>query len=353
MSVFLGKDNSLSPIIHITGNPQSISTLKTGPIVDTVFHSSLPYMHVLGKHDLTYVGTIYGGTNKSFRLDDAVISYIDAGKYSYMIVFNDSDICNSTQNLQYYGRGNPVADNFWLSDTYNNFSFTPTLTHRNFTTNILSTTKVTLVITSISNGEHVEPSFTNADIRVSAGSLELGGINIAEFIWLAYSGVNALDPSVNISPTDKLQLVNYSNTASSSSSLLLNSTSSTIYVNGLPQFSSSTQFATKKSSAVYLSPLMQYSGTYTVSIPTSFKYIYGCRYTDPRTSGWGTVISANDNTYTTLELFFMSPDGGQTAILSHNVYIKCFNGLISILIDTRTDYDYSIPKVQFAFIGIE
>lgn len=59
MSLFLGKDNANSSVLHITKGVTPEVSMKSGVLSNTIFHSDLPYLSILDYVELDYYVTYY------------------------------------------------------------------------------------------------------------------------------------------------------------------------------------------------------------------------------------------------------------------------------------------------------
>lgn len=102
MSIFIGNDNSLTPVVHITSSGYSENVMKSGVNSSTLFHSSLPYLHQKLYTSVQWYEHVAGGQypyrSRSVLLSTSIINLILAG-YEFMVIVNSANSSNLSVGL--------------------------------------------------------------------------------------------------------------------------------------------------------------------------------------------------------------------------------------------------------------
>ena len=113
MSIFIGNDNSLTPVVHIASSGYSENVMKSGVNSNTLFHSSLPYLQQKLYTSVQWYEHVAGGQypyrSRSVLLSDSIINLILAG-YEFMIIVNSANSNNLSVGLpvsSYFNRTTP------------------------------------------------------------------------------------------------------------------------------------------------------------------------------------------------------------------------------------------------------
>ena len=102
MSIFIGNDNSSTPVVHITSSSYSENVMKSGVNSNTLFHSSLPYLQQKFYASVQFYEHIAGGyysyKSRSVLLSTSIINLILAG-YEFMVIVNSVNSGNLSVGL--------------------------------------------------------------------------------------------------------------------------------------------------------------------------------------------------------------------------------------------------------------
>lgn len=176
MSLYVG-DVGGTPILHVTRDPQTISTLQTAsPISVSSFHSKADFSKVVLNEYLTYVGTVpYGGYRYTSTInleniyltpDLFILVLVEIAGVTYIDVPDSFRITSP----------NGVGANK-QSHLFKNFSFYGFYTQQPTSVRIIQTTKYTLGV--------------GTSILINANSLIVGGIDFTENVLTISDGVNS------------------------------------------------------------------------------------------------------------------------------------------------------------------
>lgn len=102
MSIFIGNDNSSTPVVHITSSSYSENVMKSGVNSSTLFHSSLPYLQQKLYESVQFYEHVAGGRypymSRSVLLSTSTINLILAG-YEFMVIVNSVNSSNLSIGL--------------------------------------------------------------------------------------------------------------------------------------------------------------------------------------------------------------------------------------------------------------
>ena len=112
MSLYLGRDNYNNGILHITDGITPESSMKTGVLPDTLFHSSMPYLQKRYSEDIGVIAVARSLTQFAYliNLSDTCISLINQGYYFNIVYAIGSNGYTKTilNNASYgYGSNDP------------------------------------------------------------------------------------------------------------------------------------------------------------------------------------------------------------------------------------------------------
>lgn len=233
MSLFIGKNNDGTPLVHITSDTREASSLKTAPIGTSVFHSDLGY--------LSY--TVYSPIMTTFIPDYKVSSsYYPGGlviempaefyaKFSvytnrcYFILLDDSD---SGLNVYHYNLGTKPPNDLPPQIAW--YSFIPTATTNNglyegelpYPTSVnrygyintkVNTANVKLIVTNYADATIIEKNKTSNSISISNESFTVGGVDISRYPYITRHIINNIDTSIVLN-NEVYQLCNSNSTGS-------------------------------------------------------------------------------------------------------------------------------------------
>ena len=105
MSLFIGKDNSNNCILHITAGTNDINSMKNSILINTMFHTSLPYVQQVYAEDIqTYRNSMFNGQSYSYSfsaiLSNTIIDYINQG-YLFDIVLSTNNSSHKRTSLDF------------------------------------------------------------------------------------------------------------------------------------------------------------------------------------------------------------------------------------------------------------
>ena len=108
MSLYIGKDNSNNSLLHTTTGVNDISSMKNSVLVNTMFHTSLPYVQQVYIEDVpTYRNSWFNGQvysyNFSAMLSNTIIDYINQG-YLFDIVVATKNSKHKRTSLDFASR---------------------------------------------------------------------------------------------------------------------------------------------------------------------------------------------------------------------------------------------------------
>lgn len=87
MSLYLGKDDSDNPLLHMTSGTRTPAELKSGSYPDTIFDSRMPYLTITARYLLTRLPDYAGA--KVFDITD-VASYFSTTSEAFIVILEDS-----------------------------------------------------------------------------------------------------------------------------------------------------------------------------------------------------------------------------------------------------------------------
>lgn len=108
MSLYIGKDNNGNTLLHTTAGASDVSSMKSGVLANTMFHTSMPYVQQVYMEDVpTYRASWdYGNGyayNFSAMLSNTIIDYINQG-YIFDIVVATKNSGHQRTSLDFASR---------------------------------------------------------------------------------------------------------------------------------------------------------------------------------------------------------------------------------------------------------
>lgn len=194
MSFYTGKDNSNNAILHITNGVTPQSSMKSGVLANSIFHSSLPYLEV--------------EVHKMIRVDantlEAPISFINSvGSKQPFFLTVDGVLQNFAMDLfMYRWHSSSNATTNWPTNTYKYIRKAST-TEENYA----------YIIKNINNRNYVPFTPTANDIKIGGGEFKIKGKNLYDVIFLQNAVINSEDNAFyadNSNPdvTRRMQAIN-------------------------------------------------------------------------------------------------------------------------------------------------
>ena len=228
MSLFLGKDNSNNPIMHISSGTSTIDTLKGPPMTNTTFHSDITYLSYkvftpISSYFIPNTSasstTYYTGGLAIEMSNEFYAMFSVYPNRLYIILLDDSDNGLNNASLPWAGRTalDYPAQCSWFSTPpvastndgrYEGETQNPSYTNRyGYINTQLNTSNIKLIVTNYSwEGTLFNYKTSNA-ISVSASGLIIGGIDITNYPYISRHIINSVDSSINLNG-DMFQLVN-------------------------------------------------------------------------------------------------------------------------------------------------
>ena len=226
MSLFIGKDASGDPIMHITKVNSTISTLKGAPTVDSVFHSSLPYIeHTI--YDATNIRSftnrnvnVYsGGTTYAFSIPAECITSIKNNYCAFIIINTGAGFSTNPAIIGLYidSGGTVDAANYqqyyFCNSTNTAFSYYADSTYNNIVIGISSGTLVSakVVVTNVTSaGYQAKTPINTSGILIDNTDIKIHGNGILTYRYISQCPMNTTDLrfSVDNAPHTQFQLVN-------------------------------------------------------------------------------------------------------------------------------------------------
>ena len=195
MSFYTGKDTSNNAILHITNGVTPQSSMKSGVLANSIFHSSLPYLE-LEVHKMIRVNA---------TTLEAPISFINSvGSKQPFFLTVDGVLQNYAMDLfMYRWHSSSNVNNNWPTNTYKYIRKAST-TDNNYA----------YVIKNINNRNYVPFTPTANDIKIGGGEFSIKGKNLYNTIFLQNAVINSEDNAFyadNSNPIDnarRMQAIN-------------------------------------------------------------------------------------------------------------------------------------------------
>ena len=174
MSFYTGKDNSNNAVLHITNGVTPQSSMKSGVLANSIFHSSLPYLEL--------------EVHKMIRVDannlEAPISFINSvGSKQPFFLTVDGVLQNFAMDLfMYRWHSSSTTTNNWPTNTYKYIRKAST-TEENYA----------YIIKNINNRNYVPFTPTANDIKIGGGEFSIKGKNLYTTIFLQNAVLNSED----------------------------------------------------------------------------------------------------------------------------------------------------------------
>lgn len=127
MSLFIGKDNSNNCILHTTAGANDINSMKNSVLVNTMFHTSLPYVQQVYIEDVhTYRNAWFNGQDYSYNfsamLSNTIIDYINQG-YLFDVVLSTNNSGHSRTSLDFASSFDKSGPPLTVVDTYSTTTY--------------------------------------------------------------------------------------------------------------------------------------------------------------------------------------------------------------------------------------
>ena len=174
MSFYTGKDNSNDAVLHITNGVTPQSSMKSGVLANSIFHSSLPYLEL--------------EVHKMIRVDsntlEAPISFINSvGSKQPFFLTVDGVLQNYAMDLfMYRWHSSSNATTNWPNNTYKYIRKAST-TEENYA----------YIIKNINNRNYVPFTPTANDIKIGGGEFSIKGKNLYNTVFLQNAVLNSED----------------------------------------------------------------------------------------------------------------------------------------------------------------
>lgn len=220
MSIYIGKDNEGSPIIHTTSNTVSSTTLKAGPVSTTTYHSdeTLCLLETYTAYDIS-ISYSYN-TNSGYTMDALICRFSDEfytkfeeypTRKFYPILGGDSTNSLGLINPddQYYKRPSALVD--WWPTSANAHAKSPSI-YPNDTSPLPSTslkyarihtnykgTDVKMILSNF-NDSGLIPGFakTSSQISLDASDVTVGGVSLKDTRYLSSKVLNSVDKVITL-----------------------------------------------------------------------------------------------------------------------------------------------------------
>lgn len=217
MSLYIGKDNNNNSILHTTTSTETISSMRSGILQSTAFHSDLPYaMHkvysplssnVLYIPDQPY---LYPSYITTYTIPTELLQLCIDKMFLCVVVdgpkvLSGANVPNaySEGSVVWYATPSPTSSTLYVA--------VPSLTYKypavlgNFTA---SGTKFYSFNISQETG-YIPVSFPGTDINIDEGVIGIKGIDLSSIGYLSSSSINTVDTTATTSNTlDTIQFVN-------------------------------------------------------------------------------------------------------------------------------------------------
>jgi len=218
MSMYLGKDNSGNPLIHVTAGVDSVNVLKSvTAYARSVFHSNSSYIKV------TEVGTAYGyyghwADNPNWR------------RYAYYNVTSPTAVQDKPAgakvfNFGIYTDGHTGVTSFVGSDVVSGKQYFWRSINYSSSSRLATTAETRAgsitfyAITVIGN------TSSGKDVQIGKGGFRVGNFNVHLHSFLSRGRVNTIDTFYNVYNFGVLQILNSKKSSSSYSGFGLNNNS--------------------------------------------------------------------------------------------------------------------------------
>ena len=240
MSLYVGKDANGAGVMHLTQGPTELSSMKSGILSNTVFHSSLKYV-TWTEYPLTPVVRENGST--FLRLDMYVAADIGANRRLFIVSIGGVVIQHVTQvynfdNVYSWRNGGWFGAWYGGGNQYYNESSVPDGGHYDYLPPAgmdLSNSK--LYVLNLTDTGYLPISTPANDIRVSRASIVVRGVDLLNLKYISPNQINSVDTVLNLGGRS-LQLINSYTFSPSVLSLISNRSETSIYKNGQAIFTS-------------------------------------------------------------------------------------------------------------------
>ena len=214
MSLFFGK-NGAKGVLHMTKGEHSEADMKGAFFSDSIFHSALPYVQVLGIYSLVRNST----SPRAFYLENELLDYLVDGYSALIIGRNAEDPANT---YRFVVRRHEQFGEYYLSSyiLYPQYRFAkrpdeslayldpnteifPTTTSRylllgssvdpydGWTYN--NTTEIKMVILSIKNGVFKPIQKLDESVSINRNEFKVGSLDMTSTMFLHSEVINGLD----------------------------------------------------------------------------------------------------------------------------------------------------------------
>ncbi len=237
MSLYIGKDNTSTAVLHLTQGPTDLASMKAGVLSNTVFHSELPYITweqvqctPVVIRDIPFI---------SISAEDAVA--LGTGKNIYFMCIGNTiiqgiQLVNNFETSMYSRKFGGWYSIYNYNGGFYQPTGYPTAQNRYFLpywgSNLAN---IALYKLNIQNGVYQGVPKTTNEILINPPTFNVRGVNLLAFKYFSPNIVNSIDKVVNCAGSN-FQLVNSSIPATIS--LVSNTTESSIYKDNQILFSS-------------------------------------------------------------------------------------------------------------------
>ena len=240
MSLYVGKEETGVGVLHLTNGDTSLTSIKSGILSNTVFHSLLKYT-TWNEHTLTPITRESG--NVFLRLDSSVAADIGANRRLFLVsidgtivqyisqVYNFDGIYgwrNGGWFGQWYGGGTKLYSESAIPDG-GHYDYLPPAGMN------LSNSK--LYILNLTDTGYLPISTPTNDIRISKSNIIVRGVDLLNLRYVSPNQINSVDTILNLGGRS-LQLINSYTFSPSTLSLISNRVEASIYRNGQAIFTS-------------------------------------------------------------------------------------------------------------------
>ena len=223
MSLFVGKDNAGTPILHLTTTQNSTSELKAGELSSTVFHSNFNYLLY---ERFTSVGqTQMGSVRTNYNHIMPISTWISVPTEALNLLINSRYVMFiiADGTIYNYRAGSwRIGDDYlvraihryeWHPDTSSvinaNYKLVPSSGYGSL--HIWGHySNIDLIVCNLSIVDQAikYPAFTSSDLKINSSGVVVKGINLNRLQYLSRNIINSTDSTFNTIYDGAYQLIN-------------------------------------------------------------------------------------------------------------------------------------------------
>jgi hypothetical protein len=219
MSLFIGKDNSNKPLLHITKGINTAAQMKSGLLTNSIFHSSLPYLEVT-EIPVTNIRTSSNRTHATISSADAALLNSEDIAYCFVVdgqvyaggsslkrtsVYEDNNpwtfLGISTQSSYGAWAAPGKAPNYGSS-----FTYSPSSSYNEFTM-LGEYSNVRCFKFNIKNKNFIPQTDTDSQVLINKDHIWIGSKDLLSYSYLNRGQINDVDPIATI-PGGTVQFIN-------------------------------------------------------------------------------------------------------------------------------------------------